>query len=53
MTNLPRRTVTLQPDINQRIINLRKTDKYCACTLSEITRRLIEVGLKIEEKKAK
>lgn len=53
MTNMPRRTVSLPHETNERIISLRKTDKYCRCTLSEITRNLIEIGLKAEEKKLK
>lgn len=53
MTNMPRRSVSLPHDTNERIINLRKTDKFCRCSLSEITRHLIEIGLKAEEKKLK
>lgn len=53
MTQLPRRSITLSHDLNDRIIKLRKTDKYCGSTLSDITRHLIEIGLRIEEKKAK
>jgi len=53
MTDMPRRSVSLPVEVNERIIALRKTDKYCRCTLSQITRELIMLGLKIEEKKAK
>ena len=53
MTDMPRRSISLSPDVNERIIQLRRTEKYCRCTLSQITRQLIEIGLKIEEKKAK
>lgn len=53
MTDMPRRTVSLPQEVDDRIVALRKTDKYCRCTLSQITRQLIEIGLKIEEKKAK
>lgn len=53
MTNMPRRSVSLPQEIDDRIVALRKSDKYCRCTLSQITRQLIEIGLKIEEKKVK
>lgn len=53
MTDMPRRTVSLPREIDDRVVALRKSDKYCRCTLSQITRSLIEIGLKIEEKKVK
>lgn len=52
MTDMTRRTISLPADLEQRIIELRKTDKFCRCTISEITRQLIAIGLKSAEKSA-
>lgn len=52
MTDMTRRTVSLPPEIEERILALRKTDKYCRCTISEITRQLIQIGLKSAERSA-
>jgi DNA topoisomerase IA len=50
MTDMVRRTVSLPPELENRIIALRKSDKYCRMTISEITRKLIETGLKSAER---
>ena len=50
MTDMVRRTVSLPPELENRIIALRKSDKYCRMTISEITRKLIEAGLKSAER---
>lgn len=36
--------------MDERIIRLRKTDKYARCSISEIIRQMIEKGLEQEEK---
>lgn len=52
MTDMPRRTISIPREVDDRIVALRKTDKFCRATLSQITRELILIGLKAEEKKA-
>lgn len=44
--DMTRRTVSLPPETEAALIELRKTDCFCKCSYSEIVRRLIEEGLK-------
>lgn len=53
MADMTRRSISLPADVEERLISLRKTDKFCRMSISEITRRLILIGLKAEEKKAR
>lgn len=46
MQDVTRRTVSLPPNMEAALIELRKTDEFCKCSYSEIVRRLIEAGLK-------
>lgn len=46
MSDMSRRTVSLPPDMEAALIELRKTEKFCRCSYSEIVRQLIEAGLK-------
>lgn len=41
-----RRTVSLPSEMEAALTNLRKTDRFCKCSYSEIVRCLIEAGLK-------
>ncbi len=50
MLNELRRSVSTTREMDERIIRLRKTDKYARCSISEIIRRMIEKGLEQEEK---
>ncbi len=45
MTNMSRLTVSLTPEIESKIIELRKTDRFCRSSLSEIIRALIMAGI--------
>ena len=40
-----RMSLTLPKELEDAIIELRKTDKYCRMSYAEIIRRLIEAGL--------
>lgn len=53
MTSNPRFSLMLTPEIDRAILELRKTDKFCASSLSEIVRYLIGLGLEAvsDEKK--
>lgn len=45
-----RRSVSTSKEMDERIIRLRKTDKYARCSISEIIRQMIAKGLDAEEK---
>ena len=44
-----RRSVSTTREMDERIIRLRKTDKYARCSISEIIRKMVEKGLEQEE----
>lgn len=52
MTKNKRLCVMMTQDLEEKIYSLRKTDKYCRLTISEIMRTLILRGLESEEKSA-
>lgn len=41
-----RMTIWLSKELEQMIVDLRKTDRFCRCSLSEVARELLERGLK-------
>ena len=47
-TSKKRIAVTLSQEEEQMIYDLRKTDKYCRCSLSEIIRQLMKEQIKRE-----
>lgn len=49
LTKNKRLCVALPPELEKRIYNLRKTEKYCRMTISEIMRTLILRGLESEK----
>ena len=49
MTEMKRMSISLQKDIEQAIIDLRKKDEYCKCSYAEIIRTLIVAGLNSSE----
>lgn len=49
MTNMKRQSISLTPELEQAIFELRKTDEFCRCSVSEIMRILLLRGLKAEE----
>lgn len=50
MADMSRRTVSLPENMEAALIELRKTDRFCRCSYSEIVRQLIEAGLNEVEK---
>lgn len=44
-----RMSVSINEDMENKIVELRKTDEYCRCSYSEIIRKLIEAGMKVFE----
>lgn len=51
MTNMRRVTICFPDEVNEKILNLRKTDEYVRCTFGEIVRRLVIKGIESEEAK--
>lgn len=52
LTNQKRFCVAMTPELEEKIVDLRKTDKYCRKSLSEIVRILIQKGLEAENQPA-
>ncbi len=48
MKKTSRLTISLTPEIDKKIIELRKTDAFCRCSLAEIIRYLITAGIASE-----
>lgn len=53
MENAKRMSVTINKEMENKIIELRQTDEYCRCSYSEIIRKLIEAGMKAFENEQK
>lgn len=53
MTAMKRITVSFPEDLEKRIYQLRKKEKYVKCSYSELVRILVEAGLEagIDERK--
>ena len=47
MTTMKRTTVSLPPELTERIFALRKDDRYVRCSYSDLIRQLTEKGLSI------
>ena len=46
---IQRMSLAVAPEMKDKIVSLRKQDKYCRLTISEIVRQLIQKGLEAEE----
>lgn len=44
MTNMKRMTIAIQPEMERLLDELRKTDRFCRCSYSEIIRQLMVAG---------
>ena len=53
MTTMKRITVSFPEDLEKRIYQLRKKEKYVKCSYSELVRILVEAGMEagIDERK--
>lgn len=45
MTEMKRVTVSLPDEIDKKVLELRKDDRFVRCSYSEIVRKLLEAGL--------
>lgn len=52
MTDMKRITISVPQEMEATIYGLRKQEEYNRCSMSEIIRRLVEIGLKAEAKKS-
>jgi len=41
---MKRLSVSLPPEIEKTVIDLRKTDEYCMCSCADILRKLMIIG---------
>lgn len=48
MTSMRRVTIALPDSLDEKIVELRKTDDYARCSYSEIVRRVLERGLALD-----
>lgn len=53
MEKVKRMSISINEEMEKKIVELRKTDKYCRCSYSEIIRRLIEAGMRSFEENKK
>ncbi len=51
MTEMRRITIALPDEIDQKILELRKNDRFIRCSYAEIVRQLLERGLAKEADK--
>lgn len=49
MSNLKRMSISISEEMENKIVELRKTDEFCRCSYTEIIRRLLEAGVKVVE----
>ena len=53
MTNNRRISVSLTPDLEKRVMEMRKTDEFCRISVAEIIRILIARGLEEENEQVR
>ncbi len=51
MTNMKRRSISIPDEIECAIFELKKTDEFCRCSVSELIRKLLIIGLDTYESK--
>lgn len=44
-----RMSISINKEMDQKIIALKKTDQYCRCSYAEIIRQLIKAGIEVIE----
>lgn len=50
MTEMRRITITVPDEVDQKVVQLRKDDRFMRCSYSEIVRQMLDLGLKAYEK---
>lgn len=46
MSGLKRMSISISEEMENKIVEMRKTDKFCRCSYTEIIRQLLEAGVK-------
>lgn len=49
MTNMRRVTISLPDDLDRRILELRKDERFIRCSYSDIVRQMLEHGLSVTQ----
>lgn len=49
MTDMRRITISLPDELDKRILEMRKDDRFVRCSYSEITRKMLELGFQAFE----
>lgn len=47
MTDMRRVTIAFPDDMDKRILDLRKEDRFIRCSYSEIVRKILEIGFAV------
>ena len=50
MTEMRRVTITIPDEVDGKVLQLRKDDRFVRCSYSEIVRQMLDLGLKVYEK---
>lgn len=51
MTKMRRVTISLPNEIDKKVLELKKDDRFIRCSYSDIVRMLLQAGLEAEQKK--
>lgn len=46
MNAAKRLSISLPPELEQTVVNLRRTERFCRCSYADIIRQLIVAGMK-------
>lgn len=49
MTDMRRMTISLPDELDKRILELKKDDRFVRCSYSEIVRRMLDDGIKMQK----
>ena len=49
MTDMRRMTISLPDELDKQILELKKDDRFVRCSYSEIVRRMLDDGIKMQK----
>lgn len=52
MTEMRRVTISIPNELDKKVLELKKDDRFIRCSYSEIVRMLLKAGLELEAKDA-
>lgn len=53
MTDMRRVTITIPDEVDQKVLDLRKDDRFVRCSYSEIIRRMLTLGIAAYDRERK